>query len=54
MTKCIKKVTIVIYLPAQTEVKFHRQMWILEDTFGIFLLKTHPGGHLERGEFNKP
>lgn len=33
---CIKKMPIVIYLPAQTEVKFHRQMRIPEDTFGIY------------------
>ena len=36
---CIKKMPIVIYLPAQTEVKFHRQMRIPEDTFGIYYWK---------------
>ena len=38
--------TTVVYLPAQTEVKLHRQIQILEDTFGILLLKTHPADHL--------
>ena len=38
--------TTVVYLPAQTEVKLHRQIQILEDTFGILVLKTHPAEHL--------
>ena len=46
--------TIVVYLPAQTEVKVHRQIRILEDTFGILLLKLHPVDHLEREEVNQP
>ena len=54
MTDCIRKMTSVLYLPAQTEVKVHRQIRVLEDTFGILLLKPHPVDHLEREEVNEP